>query len=87
MDDSQRILDKLDKIEERLDKVDITLVKQQSILDDHVRRSLANEESLKLHREEFEPIKQHVLQVNFVFKLIIFLSVLAALTESLINIF
>ena len=87
MDDSKRILEKLDKLDERIDKIDITLVKQQVILDEHVRRSLNNEESLKLHREEFEPIKNHVLQVNFIFKVIIFISVLVGIAQGIKELF
>jgi hypothetical protein len=83
MDDTKRILDKLDKIDERVDKIDITLVKQQSILEDHVRRSIANEDSLKLHREEFKPIQEHVLTVNLIFKAIIFLGVVVGIVQGI----
>lgn len=85
--DDKRVLDKLDKLDERLDKIDITLIKQQAILDEHVRRSLSNEETLDLYRKEFEPVKQHVLYVNFVFKIFLFLATLAAFGESIKNLF
>lgn len=42
---------KLDRLDVRLDNVDVTLAKQSVVLEDHTRRSLANEEAVKVNKE------------------------------------
>lgn len=73
-DSLDKIESKIDKLDTRIDNVDLTLAKQSIILEDHTRRSLANEEALELLKKKLEteliPIKNHVLQVNLVFKII-----------------
>lgn len=51
--------------------IKVTLAEQKTILDEHQRRSLANEESVALLREQMKPIENHVLLVNFAFKMIL----------------
>lgn len=83
----QRILDKLDKIEERLDNVDVTLAKQHVTLEEHMRRSLANEEAVQILKEQMEPIKDHVKAVNTVLKLAGGIAIVLAALESIKNLF
>jgi hypothetical protein len=52
MADVKDILDKLDKLDTRIDNIDITLARQNVTLEDHVRRSSANEETLEIVRNE-----------------------------------
>ena len=51
-DDIKYIIQKLDKLDERLDQVDVTLVKQHVSLEEHMRRSSQNEEQLEIVRKE-----------------------------------
>lgn len=53
----------LDRIEERLDKIDTTLVKNTISLEEHIRRT-------NLIEEELKPIKSHVSFVNALTKII-----------------
>lgn len=48
-----RIVGKLDKLDDRLDSVDKTLVKQELNLQEHMRRS-------DLLEEQMQPLKRHV---------------------------
>lgn len=57
MSDDQRIHDKLDKLDERLDQQGITLVKNTAILEEHIKRTALLEEDMR-------PIKKHVALVN-----------------------
>lgn len=71
-----RINVQLDKLDEKLDNVDKTLIRQEESLKEHMRRTELLErhyESLQseLHNE-VEPIKEHVQQVKGIAK---FLSV------------
>lgn len=50
-DKLEKIDSKLDRLDSRLDSVDVTLAKQSVILEDHTRRSLANEEAVKIAKD------------------------------------
>jgi hypothetical protein len=64
---------KLDKCDERLDKVDITLAKQQVILDEHVKRTNLLEEKVDADRKEtaaaLEPLKVQGSQIKLMLKI------------------
>ena len=64
----QRIEDKIDKIDGRIDNNNIILAKQSQILDEHQRRSLALEEQVELFKQDFdnrlEPVQEHVKDVK-----------------------
>lgn len=69
-----RIEAKVDKLDDRLDLVDITLVKQEANLKEHMRRTHLLEGKVE-HIEteiqkELEPVKKHVNQVKIVAKII-----------------
>jgi hypothetical protein len=78
-----RLEGKVDKLDERLDGVDKILVKQQVILDEHMRRTEINEKGLKLMQEQLHPLKRHVDMWAGVGKAIVLLSVLVALLKSI----
>jgi maltoporin len=52
MADIKDIIEKLDKMDSRIDNIDITLAKQNVTLEEHVRRSEANEETLEIVKNE-----------------------------------
>ncbi len=66
----EKLDEKLDKINDKLSSIDITLVKQEANLQEHMRRSLANEEAIELLATELKPVQAHVLIMNNVFKII-----------------
>lgn len=57
----ERIFDKLESIDKRLDSVDVTLGKQSIILDEHVKRT-------NLLEKKMEPIEKHVVIVGGLMK-------------------
>lgn len=81
---------KIDKLDVRVDNVDITLAKQAVVLDEHTRRSLANEEQVSLLREqlqiEIKPFKTHVDQVHAILKLIGLAASIAAIISAVFKI-
>ena len=58
-----RIITKLDKLDDRIDKVDVTLAKQHESLKEHMRRSDALESQMK-------PVQKHVVMVEGIVKFI-----------------
>lgn len=66
-----RIENKVDKIDLRVDSLDVTAVRQQAILEEHQKRSLANEAAVQVIASELKPVKEHVLKVNFIIKVIL----------------
>lgn len=64
MDDTLKRLEaKIDKLDDRLDTVDKTLVLQEANLREHMKRS-------DLLEKKLEPVEKHVNAVNTVFKMI-----------------
>lgn len=71
---------KLDKLDTRIDNIDVTLAKQQVILEEHMRRSIANEAAVDLLRtevqnrhdllmEKLEPLTKYADRAVFVFQI------------------
>lgn len=53
---------KIDKVLEHAANTDVTLAKQQAALDEHMRRTEANEKHIKLVETAFKPLeKSHIL--------------------------
>jgi hypothetical protein len=75
MDDS-RILDKLDKIDEKLASIDVRLGKYNSELEFHIARTNQIE-------DELVPIVKHVEQVRGATKLLAFFGAVGAFISSL----
>lgn len=87
MSDLKRIEDKLDKVADRISRIDITLTEQAAVLKDHTRRSTSNEENISLLRSEFKPLEKHVNMVNGALKLIGVLALLSTIAEVIIQLF
>lgn len=70
------VVDKLDKLDTRLDSLDKTLVKQEENLREHMRRTeLLEQQHTHLEDEihvELEPIKSHIQQVKGITKFLTF---------------
>lgn len=81
-----KIFDKVEKMEERIDNIDKTLIEQHVTLQEHMRRSLANEEAVELLSSRIQPIEQHVYRIEGILKFFGGISVLVATTAGLIKI-
>lgn len=55
--DNKRVLDKLDKIDDKLGAIDVTLAGQHVTLYEHMKRTA-------LLERELVPIKKHILMLN-----------------------
>ena len=56
----ERLEDKIDLVAEQLASIDKTLVTNTVILEEHQRRSFANEEAVRLLEKQVLPISKHV---------------------------
>lgn len=81
-----RIEEKIDKISDKIEVINITLVKQESNLQEHMRRTEAAEASLIILREEFKPIQRHVTRIEGVIKLIGIVSIAVSIVAGLIEV-
>lgn len=72
--------EKLDKISDKLSKIDVTLAAQHVTLLEHTKRSTMLEEDLK-------PIKKHVAMVEGALKLLGLLGLLASIFEAVHMVF
>ena len=52
--------EKIDKIDSRVDNVDVTLAGQKVSLIEHMRRSQANEDAVDILKDEIKPVVGHV---------------------------
>lgn len=66
----ERVHNRLDEINERMNNIDKTLVRQEGQLAEHMRRSLANEEAVERIANELKPVLNHVEVVKFVGKVV-----------------
>lgn len=70
----KRLEAKVDKLDDRLDSVDKTLILQEANLKEHMKRS-------DLLEKKLEPVERHVNAVNTVFKLIGVVASLATIAK------
>jgi hypothetical protein len=63
MDQNDRLIAVLEKIEARLDTLDVTMVKNTMSLEEHIKRT-------NLLEEDFKPVKKHVELVNTASKIV-----------------
>lgn len=75
-----RIEDKIDKISDRLNSIDVTLAKNTVSLEEHIKRT-------NLLEEEVKPIKKHVDMIEGALKLIGVLAMIAAIIETIHTVF
>lgn len=70
--------DKLDKIMERINNIDVTLGKQSVILEEHVRRTNILEKKL-------EPVEKHVAMVHGALKFLGIIAIFIGIIEGTIK--
>lgn len=63
----------LERMDTRLDSVDVTIGKQQTVLEEHVKRTNALEDKIIIHQKEtdekIEPLKAQHVQVKLLMKI------------------
>lgn len=84
---NERIYEVLDKISEDVSDLKVTSAKQEENLKEHIRRTEIAEENLDLIRKEIEPLKEHVIVINGVLKIIGAISVIVGSTVGIVRIF
>ena len=72
-----RIETKIDSIKEELQEMKVVQVKQENNLELHMARTEAAEKRLEIVEKNLEPIKNHVLILNTIVKIVIFLATTA----------
>lgn len=65
-----RVIVQLDKLDDKLDSVDKTIIKQEENLREHMRRTEIAEKRIENLSEDLEPIQNHVNQVRGGFKIL-----------------
>lgn len=73
---NERLFEILDKISEDISELKIITAKQEENLKEHIRRTELAEENLQLLRQEMQPLKEHVVAINGVLKVIGVISVI-----------
>ena len=66
--DDKTLHEKLDKLDTRLDRIDITLVRQEMHLDEHMRRTDLLETVVDEFKIDMRPVKRHVIVMEGVTK-------------------
>lgn len=56
---------KVDKIQEAIGEINVTLAVNTKSLQDHMERTALNEEALQILKSELKPVHEHVLKVNY----------------------
>ena len=64
----QKLQEKLDKVQDKVNDISESIIKNSVILEEHQRRSIANENAVTIMRAELDPIKRHVAMWGGVFK-------------------
>lgn len=69
-----------------INDIKVTLAEQKIILDEHQRRSIANEASVELLKEQIAPLEKHVLVYSLIGKFILGISIVVGIATGLIQI-
>lgn len=75
----KRLEDKLDKLDERLDNIDKTMIRNTVSLEDHIRRT-------EILEEKIDPIEKQISQVQGALKFTGIVALIAGLIASLAKI-
>lgn len=67
----KEIIDKLDRLDERLDAINVTLAKQEVSLSEHIRRTALAEKNISRLDGSIRKINVHVHRVQGVFKFLL----------------
>lgn len=82
----ERVHEKLDKIDEKLAEINITLVKQEAQLAEHMRRTAQNETLIEKTVDALKPVIKHVNQMEGALKLIGIVSLLVGIAVGIFKV-
>lgn len=82
-----RIETKIDDIGDQLGKIEVTISNQALILQEHQRRSLANEKMVELLSKELKPVILHVEMVKLSIKILAYVLGCGFLIRALSSLF
>ena len=85
--DVERLEAKIDKHGEALAQINVTLAQQHVTLQEHMRRTDANEKHIALVESELKPLTKAHLMWSGAGKLVTTLAVLAGIAEAIYKIF
>lgn len=83
----ERVLDKLEHIDERLNYIDKTLERNTASLETHIRRTEIAEDAIKGLRSDLKPVESHVSLMNGIFKTISAFGIITGLVVAGIKLF
>lgn len=84
--DEKYLFTKLDKIEERLNSIDVTLERNTVSLEHHIYRTSQNEEMITLIKDDLKPVKAHIANLQGVVKAITITSISLGIVVSILKI-
>ena len=84
---NERIYEVLDKISDDVSELKVTSAKQEENLKEHIRRTEIAEENLELIRKEMQPLKEHVIVINGVLKIVGAVSVVVGSIAGIVRMF
>jgi LPS O-antigen subunit length determinant protein (WzzB/FepE family) len=78
---------KLDKLDERLDAIEKEQIKNNVLLDEHMRRTEIAEQNIEMIRKDMKPLTSHVSMVKGVGKFIALLGTIVGIIGGLFAVF
>ncbi len=85
LDEVKSIRVKVDKSDERLDSIDITLVRQNATLEEHVRRTELLEDKTNQLSDDLKPVEKHVAMVTGALKLLGIVGTIVAIIVGIVE--
>lgn len=82
----ERILDKLEVMDQRLDNIDVTLAKQSVMLDNHIYRTKLAEQNIEILKEDLTPILKKDHMIMGVFRFLGIVATIASFIYTLLKI-
>ena len=75
----------LSNVEKRLARIEKNLMRNTLSLEEHMKRSAANEEAVKILRDEIKPIQAHIYRIDGGLKLVGLAGVLVGLASGVLK--
>lgn len=67
---TRKIIKDIEQIKLFMASVDKTLALQHQSLDEHMRRSQANEKAIEMLKDELKPVVRHVISIQTIIKIL-----------------
>jgi hypothetical protein len=82
-----RIEDHADETSKSLNEIKVILTQQHTVLDEHIRRTEAAEDGIKLLQAEMKPLETHVAVVGAFGKVIAVVGTIVGIVTGLLSVF